>query len=113
MTYMAVMVVAAMNHMKGEHLMKEQDIEIRPIRARIKRIARHNEDYNHHKLDEKHVNVQFAEFPRLGEIFNADFDRLGEGYWRTTPIKYLSWQDGKILFGTHNSVYEMIEGWEE
>ena len=79
-----------------------------PIHARLKRIARHNEKklYNTAEFDEKHVNITMRDFPRVGEPFDILWGSLEN--WRTSPVTYVSFQDGKILFGTENSTYEIL-----
>lgn len=89
-----------------------ENVIVTSIKVRIKRIARHNEDYEKNSIDEKHINGSIAEFPRLEDQFKFSFDKLDNGWWMTTPVKYISFQDGKILFGTKNSVYEILDGWK-
>lgn len=110
---MGVMVVAVMNRLKGEHKMSDTKTEIRSIQARLKRIAINPEKFIKNEFDEKHVNGSFVEFPTLGKPFTFGFDKMDKGWLTTTPVKYLSWQDGKIVFGTQNSVYEVVAGWKD
>ena len=110
---MAVMVVATMNLTKGEHYMYEpkldEQVTVNTMSARLKRVAIHSERYGETPLDKGHVKGSFVEFPRLGMPFTFGLDK---GYWTTTRVLYTAFADGKVLFATENSAYELTDGWE-
>ena len=64
------------------------------------------------QLDKKFEQGSFIAFPQIGASFKFYFDRIGKGYWMTSPVTKIIWKGYSLSFKTKNSTYELRPGWK-
>lgn len=74
------------------------------MHCKIKRVTRHNKNFNPHDIDKQFLFGRLLDLPRVGEGMKFD---LGPELWLTAPVKEVKFLKGILVAKTYNSDYHI------